>query len=129
MTHTPLRRHSPQRADIPPRPSAGAHSSLTSFPHHAPCSTNKVLLFDVRAMRPLGELAGHTGGVSSVAWSPGGRYLASGNFDNTVRVWAHEGLRCVKTLKGHTSTVGGVAWVAAGGLVSGCYDTVRRWGG
>jgi WD40 repeat protein len=97
-----------------------------------------VLLFDVRAMGLISELTDHTKTVSSVEWSPGGRFLASGSWDYTVRVWAHEGLRCVKTLgraynhrnplEGHTGRVYGVAWTAGGGLASCSQDgTVRRW--
>jgi len=35
----------------------------------------------------LRTLEGHTAGVWSVAFSPGGETLASGSWDNTVRLW------------------------------------------
>jgi WD40 repeat protein len=36
---------------------------------------------------PCYQLQGHTKYVSSVAWSPDGRQLASGSRDNSIRVW------------------------------------------
>ena len=33
------------------------------------------------------ELIGNTGGVTSVFFSPGGRYLATSGFDDSVRIW------------------------------------------
>jgi WD40 repeat protein len=32
-------------------------------------------------------LEGHTGGVTSVAFSPDGRRVVTGSYDNTARVW------------------------------------------
>jgi WD40 repeat protein len=46
-----------------------------------------VQLWDVRTMRPITTLTGHTGTVSCVAFHPDGTHLASGSFDTTVRLW------------------------------------------
>ncbi|KAG4442537.1 hypothetical protein IFR05_001949 [Cadophora sp. M221] len=78
----------------------------------------------------LQVLEGHTGGVSSVAFSPDGKQIASGSYDETVRRWdAATGQQMLPALEGHTSYVSSVAFSPDGKqIVSGSYDrTVRRW--
>ena len=72
---------------------------------------------------------GHTDCVTSVAWSPDGKTLASGAEDNTIRYWdVHTG-HLLQTLKGHSDWVWSVAWSQDGKmLASGSVDrTVRLW--
>ena len=64
---------------------------------------------------------GHTGGVSSVAFSPDGSRIVSGSDDKTLRLWdAKSGQPIGKPFEGHTGSVSSVAFSPDGKrIVSG----------
>jgi len=72
---------------------------------------------------------GHTTNVSTVAWSPDGRRIASGAWDNTVQVWEPTPESNTLTYDGHMSFVNTVAWSPDGKrIASGAWDdTVQVW--
>src|SRR6266516_2265599 len=72
---------------------------------------------------------GHTKAVTSVVWSPDGKYIASGSSDATVRVWDATTGRAILIYKGHVSAVNSVAWSPDGMRIAsaGRDTTVQVW--
>ncbi|XP_050410241.1 notchless protein homolog 1 isoform X2 [Patella vulgata] len=82
-------------------------------------------IFQVRAVtRCTGTIEGHADAVISVAFSPDGRYLASGSGDTTVRFWDVNTETPQFTCKGHKHWILCIAWSPDGlKLASGCKNS------
>ncbi|XP_030217191.1 notchless protein homolog 1 [Gadus morhua] len=82
-------------------------------------------VFRVRAVaRCTSSLQGHTEAVISTAFSPTGKYLASGSGDTTVRFWDLTTETPHHTSRGHTHWVLSIAWSPDGKkLASGCKNS------
>ncbi|OCK79913.1 WD40 repeat-like protein, partial [Lepidopterella palustris CBS 459.81] len=74
-------------------------------------------------------LEGHSDSVLTVVLSPDGSRLASGSYNNSVRVWNVSTGKVEQTLRGHSDSILSVAFSPDGSrLVSGSSDnTVRVW--
>jgi WD40 repeat protein len=74
-------------------------------------------------------LQGHSDYINSVAFSPDGKYLASGSKDKTIKLWNVQSQKQVITLQDDSLCVYSVAFSPDGKyLASGSLDkTVKLW--
>jgi WD40 repeat protein len=65
-------------------------------------------------------LKGHVGYVFKVTFSPDGRYLATGSWDSTIKVWDLEAPATAEpvTLRGHAGYIFGLAFSPDGGRLA-----------
>jgi WD40 repeat protein len=83
--------------------------------------------FVVRSLYEVRRLTGHQDAVTSVAVTPDGRYVVSGSWDSTVRVWELATGKEVRRLTGHLGDVESVAVTPDGRyILSGGDDTTLR---
>src|SRR5688572_13228397 len=67
--------------------------------------------------------------VLRFAWSPDGKYLATGSHEKVVRIWDAESWECRSTLVGHQDFVHSIAWSPDGKILATASSdkTVRQW--
>ena len=77
----------------------------------------------------IAVLKGHESGVWSVTFSPDGNTIASGSWDNTIRLWDRASAKEIAVLKGHEDYVISVAFSPDGNTIASASldNTIRLW--
>ncbi|CDH50367.1 notchless protein homolog [Lichtheimia corymbifera JMRC:FSU:9682] len=79
--------------------------------------------------KPITRMTGHQKLVNHVSFSPDGRYIASGSFDTSVKLWDGATGKFIGNLRGHVGSVYQVCWSSDSRmLLSGSKDsTLKVW--
>ena len=85
-------------------------------------------LFSYAQIEPVIQME-HSSSVESVAFSPDGKFIASGSYDKTIKLWNVKTGKLIYTLKGHRDSVLSVAFSPDGKFIaSGSADkTIKLW--
>ncbi|KAI8605316.1 WD40-repeat-containing domain protein [Dissophora ornata] len=92
--------------------------------------THNDMASDGRQFHLKNDLKGHQGAVYAVQYSPNGKFLATGSFDKTVRIWdGTTNQNQLYVLKGHNLNISDLAWgYDSSLLLSSAYDkTCKLW--
>ncbi|WP_414624789.1 AAA-like domain-containing protein, partial [Calothrix sp. CCY 0018] len=100
--------------------------SSIGYPASTPVINLLSILFNIQERN---RLTGYQDTVLSVAFSPDGKTLASGNGDKTIKLWNISSGKIISTLNGHQDTVLSVAFSPDGKtLATGSVDkTIKLW--
>jgi WD40 repeat protein len=84
--------------------------------------------WDAKTYGEFRTLKGHVHYVWKVAFSPDGRYLASGSWDSTVKVWDLEAPESAEpvTLRGHAGFIHGLAFSPDGRRLASASGSPRH---
>jgi WD40 repeat protein len=75
---------------------------------------------------------GHAAGVTAIAWSPDGHFMASASLDRTVQIWNVDTGQKISSYQGHAGMIYAVAWSPDGKCIAstnggGTDTTVHIW--
>ena len=88
----------------------------------------RVRIYDTRTSQVLANIKKHTDWVTSLAFSPDGVLLATGDRNGGIYVWEAATGNEFLNLRGHEKMIGSLAWRADSNLLAaGCEDGNMTW--
>lgn len=90
---------------------------------------DKASLLEIGTGRQVQTFIGHSGYITSVAYSPDGKYVLTGSWDATARLWEVETGKEIRRFEGHLQVIRSVAFSPDGKyvLTSSEDSTNRLW--
>jgi WD40 repeat protein len=86
-----------------------------------------VILWDATTFKARFKLTGHRHHIESLAWSPDGRNLATGSWDQSVIIWdVPTGTRAVILREGIDEGIGAVAWSPDGKTLATTFGSFQK---
>jgi WD40 repeat protein len=90
-----------------------------------------VRLFETEHWREVARYTGHVKGqyVNCVAWSPDGSRLATGGWDETIRIWNARDATTIRVIEGHNAQIQEIDWSPDGRRIASyaADRTLRIW--
>lgn len=90
--------------------------------HYENTATSLIRVYDLKKRKMIKLLKGHSNVIHSLAFSPGGKYLASSGADGHVLVWNVNDFSLYTDFASHSKTARTVCFMSDDKMVSGGWD-------
>ena len=86
--------------------------------------TNTIKLWSIDTKLEIATLIGHNNDVNSVAFSPDGKYFASGSGYNKIKLWSVDSKQEITTLRGLSNKILSIAFSLDGTNFAFIYTSI-----